>query len=421
MSLKKILIISNNCFSKTNSNGRTLGNFFVGYSNENLAQFYLQSDEPDFDICQNYFFASDLSVVKSFVKRTAAGSMVYKKTKEKSNNADIPSTQRKIPRNPFTMLLRNFFWKRKAWRGNFNNWVKEFSPEVVLLQAGDAPFLYNIAVEVAKKYEIPLIIYNSEDYYFKNYNYFRNSGITAMFYPIFRRKLKKSVKKAIGYASKSIYISEDLKDIYDKEFNRPSEVIYTSTDVKPVFKNTDKPIFSYLGNLGLDRHIGLIKIANALKRINPDYKLDVYGKIPNDNVKKDFDECQAVNYCGLVTYERVKEVIAESMLVFHTESNDEFYCKDLCHGFSTKIADSLASGTCFCIFAPEMLSCTKYIKKNKCGCVISDEDKLEEDLRDLINNKNLREEYIKNALIMVEKNHQVNKNREKMIKLIEKL
>ena len=51
----KVLVISNECFSKTSSNGRTLGNFFLGWPQDRLAQFYISSADPDFDYCKNYF------------------------------------------------------------------------------------------------------------------------------------------------------------------------------------------------------------------------------------------------------------------------------------------------------------------------------------------------------------------------------
>ena len=380
----------------------------------------MQAEEPDFNVCKNYFFASDKAVLKSVLKRNSAGKIIEKTVTENKTFKPIKASK-KFPRNPFTMLVREFFWNKKIWRKNFYNWVNNFNPECVLLQAGDAPFLYNMSVEIALKYNIPLIIYNSEDYYFKNYNYFKNSGITAIIYPLFRSILKKAVRKALQLASISVYISEDLKKTYDKEFNKNSIAIYTATEVEPNVIENKKPIFSYLGNLGVDRHIGLIKIAKALNKIDPQYKLDVYGKIPNDNVKQAFENCKAINYCGLVGYERVKEVIADSLLVFHTESTDPFYVKDIRHGFSTKIADSLASGTCFCIFAPETISCTKYVIENKCGCVITDDLQLEEKLREIISNNDLRQEYISNALEIVNKNHNLKINQAKFAEIINNL
>ncbi len=418
---KRLLIFSNQALSKANSNGRTLLNFFSGFDKSNLAQFYLQSDEPDFNVCENYFFVSDGAVLKSVLKRRTAGKVIEKTELQEKSIVQSTKTSRKTVRNPLTMLIRNFLWNRKCWRKDFYKWVEEFKPEAVLFQAGDAPFLYNMSVEIAQKYNIPLVIYNSEDYYFKDYNYFRNSGITGVFYPLFRSILRKSVKKALEFASISIYISEDLKNTYDEEFNKNSVAIYTATEVEPNIIENKKPVFSYLGNLGVDRHTGLIKIAKALNKINPEYRLDVYGKIPNDNVDRAFENCSALNYCGLVSYERVKEVNAESLLVFHTESDNPFFVKDIRHGFTTKIADSLASGTCFCIFAPETLSCTKYIKENNCGCVITDEALLEEKLREIISNEGLRQEYINNALEVVNKNHNLQKNQAKFEKIINNL
>lgn len=134
-----------------------------------------------------------------------------------------------------------------------------------------------------------------------------------------------------------------------------------------------------------------------------------------------FEDCSALDYHGLVSYERVKEVIAGSLLVFHTESTDPFYVRDICHGFTTKIADSLASGTCFCIFAPETLSCTKYIIENKCGCVITDHTQLEEKLSEIITDKKLRQEYINNALNLVDKNHNLQKNQTRFEEIINNL
>lgn len=418
---KKLLIFSNQALSKTNSNGRTLMNFLGNQNADMLAQFFLQKDILDFDVCKNYFFASDYSVLRAVLKRQSAGRIVKKAEFENNIVLQNTATSKKIKRNPLTMLIRNFFWNRKCWRKNFYKWIDDFKPECVLLQAGDAPFLYNISCEISQKYNVPLVIYNSEDYYFKNHNYFKNSGIAGTFYYFFSRTLKNAIKNAIEYASISIYISEDLQKTYDKEFDKKSVAIYTATEVLPNVADEKKPIFSYLGNLGLDRHIGLIKIAETLQKINADFKLDVYGKIPNNDVHDAFENCGALNYCGMVSYDKVKEVISKSLLVFHTESQDPFYVRDIRHGFSTKIADSLASGTCFCIFAPETLSCTKYIIENECGCAITDESQLEIKLKEVILNKDIRERYISNALKVVNKNHNLKKNQTEFAKIINNL
>ncbi|MBQ7907214.1 MAG: glycosyltransferase [Clostridia bacterium] len=413
---KRVLIISNNALSDGNSNGRTLKNFFCTDDKEKLAQFFIQPDTPDFDVCEKYFCATDGQVLKSFLKGRSAGSVIEKK-EDKESGIQAKASKKKR-RTPFTMLLRNFLWQRKKWRTGFYRWVEEYQPELVLLQAGDAPFMFDLAVEISKKYGAPLVIYNSEDYYFKDYNYFRNSGVWGMFYPTFRRTLRKATKKAIEHASLSIYISEDLKNTYDKEFSKPSEYVYTATDVVPSESCQKESVFSYLGNLGLNRHLGLIDIGNALNQINPAYKLDVYGKLPNEQVGKVFESAEGISYKGLISYEEVKEVIGKSMLVFHTESFEDFYVKDIRHGFSTKIADSLASGTPLVVYAPESISCSKYLKENDCALVVSKKESLLEELRRMINDKEAREAYVQKALSIVEKNHRRENNQRKVESLL---
>lgn len=425
---KRVLIISNNPLSDTNSNGRTLKNFFEVGDKEKLAQFFIISQWPDFDACGSFFCVTDRGVMRSFFKRKAVGKVIVKRDYEERNQEkkeELPSKKqtkkrKKIHKTPLSMLARNFLWNRKKWRGNFYKWVDEFNPEVVFFQAGDSPFLYDLSVNIAKKYNVPLVIYNSEDYYFKDYNYLEEGGFAGICYPIFRKKLKKATQKALDYASLSIYISEDLKNTYDREFNKNSTAIYTSTEVEPCFEKSNEPVFSYLGNLGLDRHVGLIKIANALGEINPEYKLDVYGNASED-VKGAFEECSFINYKGFISYDEVQKTIKNSMLVFHTESFDEFYSKDICHGFSTKIADSLASGTCFVLFAPEHLSCSKYIREKDCGVFIGDEAQLKDKLREVIESEEKRNYYIERAIRVVQENHSAEKNRKRFSEIINNL
>ncbi|MEG2402761.1 MAG: hypothetical protein RSB34_07500, partial [Muribaculaceae bacterium] len=65
MKYPRTLVISNNSFSLTNSNGRTLGNFFIGWPKESLAQFCISSDGPNYDICNNYYCITDKEALKA--------------------------------------------------------------------------------------------------------------------------------------------------------------------------------------------------------------------------------------------------------------------------------------------------------------------------------------------------------------------
>ena len=106
----RILVISNNCFSKTDSNGRTLGNFFMGWPKERLAQFYIQNAYPDLDVCENYFRVTDSQALKSIFGKKRGG-RVKKSDAVSDTVSNSAVSTNKTKRNALTMILRNIVWK----------------------------------------------------------------------------------------------------------------------------------------------------------------------------------------------------------------------------------------------------------------------------------------------------------------------
>lgn len=410
--LPKILIISNECLSETSSNGRTLGNFFIGWDTKNLAQFFIQNGTPDFKYCDNFFKVTDRDALKSlFLKKL--GGKIKKEIQENKKSSNVVVSSKNIKKTPLTMLIRNFIWKIGLWKRNgFYDWIKEFNPEIVLLQAGDSPFMYDLAYDVSKKFNAKLVIYNSEGYYFKDFDYFKSTGLAHLVYPVFFKILKSSLERAYRQSSYVFYICDELKREYNKVFNEKSGVFYTSSEMLPAIKEKKNKefIISYCGNLGINRHRSLIEIADVVQEISSNIFINVYGKAPNEQVKKELEECKGIKYHGMVSYEEVQEIMYGSDLLLHIESFDEFYKEDLKFAFSTKIADSLSCGKSFLLYAPENLACTKYIIENKVAHVATSKDELHDVLFRIINDDGFRKKYIANALAISEKNHRQKNN-----------
>ena len=421
--IPKVLVISNECFSNTSSNGRTLGNFFIGWPKEKLAQFFL-SGKPDPYYCNNYFQVSDRQALNSLFHKKNKGGKVRLEEVEDNQAITISSTAKKKKRNACTMLLRNWVWNNDAWKASgYLEWVAEVHPDIVLLQAGDCAFMYHIAVKTADYATAKLVIYNSEGYYYKNYDYFQGKGLTHILYPLFYRQLRQSLEKAYDAAAYVIYICDELKAQYDEDFSIPSETVYTGSEIVYEQRERRNDIFTtvYCGNLGLKRHESLIEIANILQEISENLFVDVYGKATDDQVLDELNNCKGIRYHGLIPYDQVKCLLRNSDLLLYVESFDSFYQEDIKFGFSTKIADSLASGNCFLLYAPEHFACYQYLKKNQAAFVAANQSQLKAVLSSIVKNSDLRSKYKENALRLAEKNHNIEKNRKKFQNILTKL
>lgn len=414
---KRVLIISNECLSQRTSNGRTLSNFLVGYPKECLAQFSVQGAAPDFERCERYFCVTDSEALQAFVKGKRVGKLLSPQREE------VPAAPASMghSRTALTMLLRDLIWSSGRWKkGGFRAFVEDFSPELLLLQAGDCAFMFKLALKLAKQYQIPIVVYNSEGYYFKKYDYFRASGVAHWCYPIFRRRLKKAFSKVMRKASHVVYNCSALQQDYSVHFSARSEVLYTATQLEPRRSSSENtlPRISYLGNLEVGRHASLIELAQILGELSSELRIDIYGKMPNEQVERELRACPQINLCGFVSYEDVVKTMQESDILLHAEGFDSFYREDSKYAFSTKIADSLACGTCFFVYAPEEFACSRYLAEHEAAYVVSELAEAKHVLKQLIELPQARSRYFENAMKLVRENHQADQNAKRFAELL---
>ena len=411
----RVLIISNNCLSKSDSNGRTLGNFVSLWPRDSIAQFCIHDQDKDWDVCANFYALSDMQAVKAFLLgQKINGHKTF--PEEEPVKKSSTGGQRTVSRTPASMLLRNTAWASMRWKNEmFNAWMNDFKPEVVILQAGDLPAFYDIAVRIAKERKIPLVIYNSEEYYFKDYCYFGEDASFKWLYPIFHKKLKKSVRNALNYAAGSIYISDYLKELYDNEFGKRSITLMTSA-TEDVGSNTaadeeKAQAIIYGGNLGIGRHKALIDIGNALQKIDSKLKIDVYGKCDAPEIVQELNNCNGINYAGMIPYSELQNRTKSARLLVHVESMKPYYVRDIKYGFSTKIADSLASGVPFFVYASSELTSVQYLSENKCAIIATDEKQLVDKLKCALFDEQARNICVANARQIAAMNHSQEKNK----------
>lgn len=409
MHYPRILVVSNNSFSLTNSNGRTLGSFFVGWPKSHLAQFCISTDGPNFELCDNYYCLSDNIVLKSFLKLKVAKG---KKLKQEDFYEQKKSPVKRNIKTPLKAIIRNFVWKMARWESlHLREWITSFRPDILLFQSGDSIFMLNIAMAISQRYNIPIVIFNTEGYYFFKKNYMKKGILDKSLFSLYQNLYKKQFRKIVNMASLSIYGNELLKNDYDKEFNTNSMVLYTGSTLpfeeKPFAQSS--PRFSYIGNLGHNRYKALMEIGDVLQSINKNFYLDVYGNTTSkiENILRNYP---GLRFHGFINYEEVKRVISESDVLFHAETQEDSYRESLRYGFSTKIADSLSSGKSFFLYSSPDIACAVYIKKTGAAWFADNKNSLKEKLICLLKEKEMREEILIRAKQIVAKNHSIPNN-----------
>ena len=405
--LPRVLVVSHTPFTKSNSMGSTLASYFKEYDCNKLAQFFIKDMQPDIPVCNKYYMVTDSELVQKIKHpfKTKVGRVVT--LGEKKDTACDSSSNSPAQKNrAFGLVLRNILWSTKLYNTKrFKQWVKEFNPELILIQPGDFAYIIKIAIKLSKKFNVPLVMHQSEAYYLKP------NESRSLIYRIYRHNFNRTLKKAMRRSSFCVYLCDALKKDYDKHFTTPSVVIYKSTDTKidNEHKDTSAVKFIYGGNLGkkVGRAEPLLEIGKALKKLG--YSIDVYTASKGEHLKE-LNEQNGIIMHDAVPYDELKRLEGESSFIIHIENQSEFHIKDKKYAFSTKIADMLASGKCSIIYGSSQIAGIKYFKENDLGLVIENKDELESKLKDIIEDKSKRDFYIENAKKFAEKNHDPVKN-----------
>ena len=118
MNKKKVLIVSHNPINTTDNMGKTIGNIFSRFKEEELCQLYFRKQNVEAINCKDFFCIDDVAMVKSVLNR------FYKTGKRVSNNTIIEQPKESEEeifqygrkRTGKIYLLRNLLWKIGKWK-----------------------------------------------------------------------------------------------------------------------------------------------------------------------------------------------------------------------------------------------------------------------------------------------------------------
>ena len=352
--IMRILVISNSCLSEEESNGRILRTLLSGFSDGDLSNFALRGI-PN---CQgvDYQTVTDGDALRSFVTlgiRKPRGIVP-------SQNAPVTADARSSKaRNHY---IRDIVWYSGCWNhGHVRQWFNNLDVSAVFLMAADAPFLYRLARKVSKKKGIPLLIYSSEDYFLKDYDYMGKKVEKNFWCRRFLNHLHRDARKAFRHASLSMLCSPKLERSVKAAYgNIPTEVVYQPSLLSPRKPKTG-PIkrIVYGGNINEVRITPLLEIAKTIHGFDPNMHLTLYGPCPK-SLHGQLEQAEGIEYGGKLPYSVLLEKYEEADMLVHAEGFDDYNLLDYAHAFSTKIGDCYQSGIPFFLYGPKEIPCIQF-------------------------------------------------------------
>lgn len=410
----KVLIFSHNPISTNNNMGKTMFTLFSMFEKEELCQFYIYPTLPDVDKCASYYRLTDKDVLKSYYKFKLRGKVI--------NSEDINANEHKVFEDekderlyrdkknkfPFRLLARDLMWKLSHWYNkNFKNWINEQKPTHIFIAPGTSKFIYDIALKVSKKYNIPLITYICDDYFFVK-------KANSLLGRIQQRLLHKKIKKLMRKTQEIITICSNLNSLYGDYFGLPTTTVMTGTNYniesEPI-KYSEINSLTYMGNIRCNRYISLAKIGRALDNINQEMNtsitLDIYSAEKDPVILDTFRDVKSVKFCGFLSGAEFDKKFHKCEMLIHTEDFSSESIDLVKNSVSTKIADSLGSGICLFAFAPKEVASMQYLIENDCAVCCDDEKKLERSLKFALFNNVERERVVLNAIKTANKNHEL--------------
>ena len=403
----RVLIISHNVISETNNMGKTLLSYFKGFPPEDNAEFYIQEKEPrNAEAAASYFRITDRDALKAIFGKKAGVSFHLDKTQAETavHNTGIAESIRQYgrKRNAFVYFMRNAVWALAHWKTKeFSSWLKKVNPEVIFFMSGDYGFMYMITMEIQKMLDIPLVVCCVDDYYLYNRN-----GHT-LFGRYQHQCYMKRVNALMSKASCILTISDMMRDAYSTLFSKPCFTLHTSAHKRTPHDKDNRTRIAYFGNLGFRRYEQLAEMGKAVRFLGIEgiEGIDVYSGEQNPENLKGLTEENGIFFHGEIPFSEVPERMDECLAVIHTESFDPEIQNIIKYSVSTKLADSLMNGPCIIAYGPDNIASVDYLKEHKAAYVISRQKDLVNGLREILTNRQLREEIVLNARELAEENH----------------
>lgn len=416
--LPKVLAISLSTWRK-DSGIHTQTDLFKFWNPDRVSQIYLKSDLPNTPICNRFFQIAETEIIRSAINHMPVG-------KEVGNGEELDEKQKKAvteenkiytiahkEKSWFLTCIRELVWACANWKTKaLDDFLKDVNADVYFVPIYPVAYTGWLQWYIIKKFPKPYVCYLADD----NYSYL-SCGKNPWSW-LHRYLLRCIVKKLATNCAEMFTITKTESVEVDRDFGTKSIVLTKGINYNNlIFDNRppQSPIkMVYTGNLLIGRAASLVEISKAMARINEfviRVTLDIYTPtVLNAKISRVLNS----NGCTIhkpVSKEKVSQIQKEADIVVFVESLEKEHRYDARLSFSTKLTDYFASGKCIFAIGDKKIAPIQYLEEYDCAIVTTDYNKVEENLRNLIDNPFLITEYGRKAFETGRRNHEESKVR----------
>ncbi len=383
----RVLVISRNAWDDTNAIGNTLSNFFSEIDDLEFAGLYFRESRPNNKLCRTYFKTSEFDVLKKWFSPGHIGKK-FNTTDEISSNKNSAdhSNEKKLISIihkyglKLAYRLSDYIWYSEKWiNKNLEDFIKDFSPDIVFTFVKSAPQYYLTVRYLREKFDIPVVSWIADDEY---------TGLSEKNNSC---KEVENLRYILKESSVVFACSQELSDYYNSVFGCKATPLYKACNrMAPIKEKTNADIrLIYGGNLLYGRLEIIEKIAQVVEDIGNNSQaisLEIYSNtaLLSSEIDEKFGNLRHTKYMGRCDYDELMKKFELSDIVLHIESFEESEILKTRYSFSTKIIDCLQSGSLLLAVGPAEISSLKYISKIPGAAVIDNPQQLRKDMMSLL-------------------------------------
>lgn len=310
----------------------------------------------------------------------------------------------------------NFMWKSHIERN-----IKKLQPSLIIVR--NLP-LAKLGIKCAKKYNIPVIFDNAENYpefirFFSKYNRFPFIQLDKVGY------FEKLEKYCIENSDVTINVIEENTERLRKNnvngniihvYNTP---YYSKSKLELFDENKDEYKLCYIGALDDDKLRGVSDIIKAMKYLDDKFKLFIIGDgVEKHNLEKlvyELKLCNKVKFLGRVEYSKIKDIakMFDIGVVSHRKNN----MTDTT--MANKIYEYMSFG--LCVISANAIPLEKFTKDNDIGLIYrsGDSEDLADKIKMSVKNRYTSNKQRKRRVQLYENRYNWEKDSDKLLKAIE--